>query len=334
MKRSVFTTTFSRIAIAVILATIAACTTPEKKEETSEVNMKNEPFFKLSLAQWSLHRAIYDGEMSPLDFAQRASELGFEGIEYVSGLYSSELEKDEDPQAAMQNLLETLKSKSEEHNVQNVLIMVDGEGELASPDESIQNQAVENHKKWVDAAAFLGCHSIRVNLFGTDDPEVWKTSAATGLTKLAEYGSTKNINIIVENHGSFSSNGAMLAEVMKSANKPNCGTLPDFGNFCLTRKDGKCVDEYDKYKGIEEMMPFAKAVSAKSYDFDDQGEETVIDYRRMLKIVKNAGYTGFIGVEYEGSRISEEEGTIATKDLLLTIGKEMSQSESGSSGKQ
>lgn len=330
MKHLKFSHKLISIVAVLFLIGIVACSSPEKKEEMADIQMNAEPFFKLSLAQWSFHREIYDGKMSPLDFAQKASELGFEGIEYVTGLYTSELEKDEDPKVAMQNLLEILKSKSEEYNVQNVLIMVDGEGELASPDESVQNQAVENHKKWVDAAAFLGCHSIRVNLFGTDDPDVWKKTSALGLTKLAEYASTKDINVIVENHGSFSSNGGMLAEVMKLASKSNCGTLPDFGNFCITREEGKCVKEYDKYKGIEEMMPFAKAVSAKSYDFDDQGNETVIDYSRMLQIVKSAGYTGYIGVEYEGSRMSEEEGTVATKELLVKIGQEMSLSESGS----
>ena len=325
MNHRAFSMNFSRITIALFLVGLAACSSPKKKEETTDINMKSEPFFKLSLAQWSFHKAIYDETMSPLDFAQKARELGFEGLEYVSGLYASELKKDENPQVAMQDLLEILKSKSGEYNVRNVLIMVDGEGELSSPDETVQNQAVENHKKWVDAAAFLGCHSIRVNLFGTDDPEVWKKSSSIGLTKLAEYASTKDINVIVENHGSFSSNGGMLAKVMKLVNKSNCGTLPDFGNFCITREEGKCIEEYDKYKGIEEMMPFAKAVSAKSYDFDDQGNETVIDYRRMLQIVNSAGYTGFIGVEYEGSRMSEEAGTVATKELLLKIAQEMSQ---------
>ena len=314
----------------------SACKKKQTQTETtleSEVTTKVaaetvQPFFKLSLAQWSLHKAIISGELSPLDFAQKAKALGFEGIEYVSQLYTKELEKDADPQVAMQQLLKTLKSNSETHGIQNLIIMVDREGDLASLKEEERNQAVENHKKWVDAAEFLGCHSIRVNLFGTDDPEEWKTTAADGLGKLSEYAATKNVNVIVENHGYLSSNAALLTEVIKNVGKSNCGTLPDFGNFCLKREGGerwgaKCVEEYPKYQGVEEMMPYARAVSAKSYDFDAEGKEVTIDYKKMLEIVKKSGYRGFIGVEYEGERLSEEDGIIATRDLLINAAKNL-----------
>lgn len=300
-----------------------ACSPQEKQSSTEETSKKiDQPFFKLSLAQWSLHKKIESGEMNPLDFAQKANELGFEGIEYVSQLYSNELNKEENSEVAMEKLLVTLKAKSEEYNVRNVLIMVDGEGDLASPEEAVQNEAIDNHKKWVDAAKFLGCHSIRVNLFGSNDPEEWTKNSTAGLSKLAEYAATKNINIIVENHGSLSSNAALLAGVMKAVNKANCGTLPDFGNFCVKWGDSGCIEEYDKYLGVKEMMPYAIAVSAKSYDFDEQGIETSIDFKKMLQIVKEEGYTSYIGVEYEGDRLSEEEGIIATKKLLLELAKE------------
>ncbi|GAA4278339.1 sugar phosphate isomerase/epimerase family protein [Aquimarina mytili] len=295
-----------------------------QKEESSVETLIEEtkPFFKLSLAQWSLHKTIQSGEMSPMDFAQKAKELGFEGIEYVSQLYTDELIKDPDPQKAMQTLLEALKANSTKHNIQNLIIMVDGEGDLAVTSEKERNDAVENHKKWVDAAQFLGCHSIRVNLFGTNDPEQWVDVATDGLGKLSDYAATKNINVIVENHGYLSSNASLLVEVMQKVNKPNCGTLPDFGNFCLKREGGarwgaKCVKEYPKYQGVKEMMPYAKAVSAKSYDFDSEGNETTIDYKKMLEIIKNSGYKGFVGVEYEGERLNEIEGIKATRDLLI-----------------
>ncbi len=283
-----------------------------------------DPFFKLSLAQWSLHRAIGNNELDPLDFAEKAKDMGFAGIEYVSGLYTKKLET-----MGMEALLDSLKSKSETHGVENVLIMIDGEGNLAASTEKERNQAVEKHKKWVDAAQFLGCHSIRVNLFGSNNEEEWLTNATLGLKQLAEYGQSKNINIIVENHGGLSSNASLLARVMENIDMDNCGTLPDFGNFCVKREsggnwDGKCVEEYDKYKGVEEMMPYAKGVSAKSYDFDAQGNETTLDYPRFLKIVKDAGYTGFVGVEFEGSNVSEEKGIELTRDLLLKIGKDLS----------
>ncbi|REE83385.1 sugar phosphate isomerase/epimerase [Lutibacter oceani] len=300
----------------------------QPKEEITVVKEENPVFFKLSLAQWSLNQQIRNGEMNPIDFAQKASELGFEGIEYVSQLYTPELQKTEDQKLAMETLLNTLKEKSDTYKVQSLLIMVDNEGDLAATEEALRDEAVENHKKWVDAAQFLGCHSIRVNLFGTNDPEVWKQTAADGLTKLANYAADKNINIIVENHGYLSSNAALLVEVIHKVNLPNCGVLPDFGNFCLNRENGerwqaKCIEEYDRYQGVKEMMPVAKAVSAKSYDFDENGDETTIDYTKMLQIVKDAGYNGFIGVEYEGSRLGEVDGIIATKNLLLNAAKKL-----------
>ncbi len=301
----------------------------QQEESTVEtVQEETTPFFKLSLAQWSLHRMINSGEIDPMDFAQKAKELGFEGIEYVNHLYKKELEKDPDPKKAMQMLLESLKAKSEEHNIQNLIIMVDGEGDLAVTDEDERNIAVEKHKKWVDAAQFLGCHSIRVNLFGTNDSKQWVKASVDGLGKLSDYAATKNINVIVENHGYLSSNAALLTEVMQKVNKPNCGTLPDFGNFCLEREGGarwqaKCIKEYPKYQGVEEMMPYAKAVSAKSYDFNEEGNETTIDYKKMLEIIKKSGYTGFIGVEYEGERLNEIEGITSTRDLLINASKQL-----------
>lgn len=333
----IYPTRFTYFFIAIFLmAGIFSCKDNQKDEEqevaeTSQTE-NNDPFFKLSLAQWSLNKHIFAGDIDPMEFARVANELEFEGIEYVSSFYAEGIKKADDPKQAMQDVLDTLKAKSEKYNVENVLIMVDGEGELASPDENTRNTAVENHKKWVDAAEFLGCHSIRVNLFGTNSKDEWKSAAVDGLTKLSEYASEKNVNVLVENHGYLSSNAALLAEVMEEVNLENCGTLPDFGNFCLKRKDGEqweaeCVEEYPIYKGIKEMMPYAKAVSAKSYDFDEDGNETKLDYARILKIVKDAGYTGFIGVEYEGERLSEEEGIIATRDLLIKEGSKLNENK-------
>ncbi|RXJ44645.1 sugar phosphate isomerase/epimerase family protein [Gelidibacter gilvus] len=319
------TTKFLIPLFFLVTTVFVGCKESTTKTDTAEVlTVEKEPFFRLSLAQWSLHRAIGSDKLDPLDFAEKAKEMGFEGIEYVSGLYNKKLES-----MGMEALLDTLKAKSKEHGVENVLIMIDGEGDLAASDEKERNQAVENHKKWVDAADFLGCHSIRVNLFGSSNAEEWTTNATIGLKKLAEYGQSKGINVIVENHGGFSSNAELLTRVIKNIDMDNCGTLPDFGNFCVKRDSGgnwggNCVEEYDKYKGTEEMMPYAKGVSAKSYDFDDQGNETTLDYPRFMKIVKDAGYTGFVGVEFEGSNVSEEKGIELTRDLLIRIGKDLS----------
>ncbi|WP_029038856.1 sugar phosphate isomerase/epimerase family protein [Salinimicrobium xinjiangense] len=313
--------------LLVFVFTLTSCKNDNKQEEkiiAANEEIQEDLFFKLSLAQWSLNKPIFAGELDPMDFAQKAHELGFDGIEYVNQFYTPLFKDAEDPEAALQAVLDTLKSKSEEFGVENVLIMVDGEGDLATGDQAARRQAVDNHKKWVDAAEFLGAHSIRVNLFGSDDPEEWKQNASAGLSELSEYAAQKNINVIVENHGGLSSNAKLLVEVIEQVNMENCGTLPDFGNFCIKREAGSCVDNYPVYQGIEEMMEYAKAVSAKSYDFNEEtGEETTLDFSRILRIVKDAGYTGFIGVEYEGNRLSSEEGIIATRDLLIREGKKL-----------
>ena len=322
----------SVIVFTILTISLISCDKKEKKEveeKVEEVEKKEiQPFFKLSLAQWSLHKQIRNGELSPMDFAQKASEFGFEGIEYVSQLYTNELKKDKDPKVAMKNLLDTLKMKSEKYGVKNVLIMVDNEGNLGTLNAKDRAEAIENHKKWVDAAAFLGCHSIRVNAKGEGTAEEVAKAAVDGLSKLSDYAAKQGINVLVENHGGYSSNGQWLADVMKTVGKPNCGTLPDFGNFCLTVgygsiNDSNCKDAYDIYKGVSELMPYAKAVSAKSYDFDEDGNQPKIDYVKMLQVVKDAGYTGFIGVEYEGNNLSEVDGIFATKNLILRANAEL-----------
>ena len=202
-----------------------------------------------------------------------------------------------------------------------MLIMIDDEGDLGDPDPAKRTQAVENHYQWVEAGKFFGCHSIRVNAEtgGVGSYEEQQARAADGLRRLSAFGGQHGLNVIVENHGHLSSNGAWLAGVMKQINRPNCGTLPDFGNFDLG--DG---NEYDRYKGVAEMMPFAKAVSAKTHDFDDKGNCIETDYRRMLKIVLDAGYHGHLGIEYEGEKLSEPDGIRATKRLLEKVRDEFS----------
>lgn len=329
MKRRMLTQNILTACIVLSLIVMNACK-EEKKTNSADkeaVNMEQEaaePFFKLSLAQWSINKMIRKDSVDPYTFAEKAKNWGFTGLEYVSQLYPADLENNQYSDEAMAAFVEKSNAEAKKHGMQNVLIMIDGQGNLAVNDEAERNQAVENHKKWVDAAAALGCHAIRVNLNGSMVPEEWKPSAVDGLTKLSNYAKTKNINVLVENHGGLSSNGALHADVMKTVNLDNCGTLPDFGNFCITRnEDWSCKEEYDKYKGVAELMPYAKAVSAKSNDFDDEGNAIGIDYMKMMQMVKDAGYTGFIGVEYEGSILDEEAGIKATKDLMLKVVKEL-----------
>lgn len=330
MKRRNFIRNSSHAGIALSLLGAYACkenkkvetTLPEGTEAMSEVA---EPFFKLSLAQWSIHKMIREGGVDPYTFAEKAKNWGFQGLEYVSQLYNPELSDANYSPEAMAAFVAKSNAEAKKHGLENVLIMIDGQGNLAVNDEAERNETVEKHKKWVDAAAAMGCHAIRVNLFGSMVPEEWIPSAVDGLTKLCTYAKTKNINVLVENHGGLSSNGALHAEVMKKVSMDNCGTLPDFGNFCITRNaDYSCKEEYDKYNGVAELMPYAKAVSAKSNDFNADGNAIGIDYTKMLKMVKEAGYTGFIGVEYEGSILDEEEGIKATKELMLKVAKELS----------
>jgi sugar phosphate isomerase/epimerase len=196
--------------------------------------------------------------------------------------------------------------------------MIDGEGALGDPDEAKRTQAVENHYRWIDAAKFLGCRMIRVNAQSRGTAEEQMKLAADGLRRLTEYGAKAKIAVVVENHGGLSSNGQWLAGVMKQVNHPNCGTLPDFGNFRISKDE-----QYDRYKGVTELMPFAKAVSAKTHDFDEAGNETEIDYLKMMKIVAAAGYKGWVGIEYEGNKLGEMDGIRATKKLLEKVRTEM-----------
>lgn len=285
------------------------------------------PFFKLSLAQWSLHKAIQKNKLDPYDFAQKAKSLGFAGIEYVNQLYPDVM-KAKNKSQALKHFIAQSNEQAAINDIENVLIMIDGEGDLAVKSKKERIQAIDNHKVWVETAAAMNCQSIRINLFGVNDPEEWKKYAAESMNKLGEFAQGHAINILVENHGYLSSNAALVMEMLAMVNQPNCGTLPDFGNFCLERAGGqrwnaKCIREYDRYQGVEELMPKAFAVSAKSHDFDALGNEIHTDFLQMLQLVKNAGYTGFIGVEYEGAKLSEVDGIIATKKLLLEKAKQL-----------
>lgn len=260
--------------------------------------------FPISLAQWSLHRTFEAGVLDPIDIARIARETyNLDAVEYVNRFFRTNVRNP--------NYLAELKKRADDHGVKSLLIMVDREGDLGHPDPAERRHAVANHQPWLDAAAFLGCHSIRVNARSAGFPEDQARLVAEGLRALTEIAASMNLNVLVENHGGLSSNGQWLAGVIRLVDHPACGTLPDFGNFWLEGNR-----HYDRYQGVTELMPFAKAVSAKSNDFNAQGDEIHTDYPRMLRIVLNAGYRGHIGIEYEGSAISEHLGITLTKNLL------------------
>src|SRR3954467_3960938 len=268
---------------------------------------ESKPLFKISLAEWSFHRALKAGSMDNLDFPKVAKkDFDIDCVEYVNVFF---MDKAKD-----QKYLKELKQRCGDLGVKSGLIMCDHEGDLGDSSNAKRTKAVENHYKWVEAAKFLGCHSIRVNARSSGDPKEQHDHAVDGLRRLCEFGAKHDMNVIVENHGGISSNGEWLAGVIKAVGLKNCGTLPDFGNFKISE-----TETYDRYKGVAEMMPYAKGVSAKSYDFNAQGEETEIDYFRMMKLVLDAGYHGYVGIEYEGPVTSEPEGVKLTKALLERV---------------
>ena len=284
-----------------------------QEETTAEAASASELFFKISLAEWSLHKALFADEMTNLDFPVMAKkDFGIDAVEYVNIFF-----KDKAEDAAYLSQLNTICS---DNGVSNVLIMCDGEGNLGDADEAKRIEAVENHYKWVEAAKTLGCHSIRVNARGTGTAEEVAAAAIDGLGRLSEFAKDFDINVIVENHGGVSSDGKWLSNVISLVGMANCCTLPDFGNFCIESGEDGCIKEYDRYLGVKELMPFAKGVSAKSHDFDENGNETHTDYTKMLKIVKEAGYRGHIGIEYEGAEDPENVGIMKTKALLEKVG--------------
>jgi L-ribulose-5-phosphate 3-epimerase len=303
--RSMKTPTSRRAFIATSAAALATAASPGLFAAAPAAK------FEISLAEWSLHKALFAGTLNHLDFAATSKkEFGIEAVEYVNQFF-----KDKAKHSAY---LADLSMRAADNGVKQLLIMIDGEGNLGDPNLKKRMTAVENHYKWVEAAKTLGCHSIRVNAGSAGSYEDQMFRAADGLRALSEFAAEHELNVIVENHGGLSSNGAWLAGVMKAVSLKNCGTLPDFGNFRI-----KDEEWYDRYQGVQELMPFAKAVSAKSHDFDAEGNETKTDYRKMMKIVLDAGYSGYVGIEYEGSTLDEFAGIKATKALLEKVRSEL-----------
>jgi len=274
----------------------------------------NIPSLQISLAQWSLNRAFFSKTLDPNNFAEIAiRDFNIKAVEYVNQFYVD--------YASKETFWNEMKTKADDVGVKSLLIMVDDEGDLGDANAAARQKAAQNHFKWVDAAKLLGCHSIRVNAFGPGTKTELKSALVDGIGQLLEYAQKEDINVLIENHGLHSSNGAYIAGLIKEMNVANFGTLPDFGNWCLNEKWGstqnnKCSEAYDRYQGVRDFMPYAKGVSAKSYAFDKEGNETIIDFKKMIDLVKESGFEGYVGIEYEGEAMSEPDGIIATKTLL------------------
>lgn len=296
-RRELFT-----VAAAPLLLS-ATCIVSSRSNTTKAVPSAGGWTFSLSLAQWSLHRAFHGGTIDPADFPAVATrEYGIDAVEYVNQFYMDK--------AGNGDYFRDLRKRCDDLAVRSVLIMCDVKEKLGDPDPAARRVAIDAHRPWLDAAQILGCHCVRVNLEGAGTPEEHQKQAADALRRLVEIASPMGLGVIVENHGGNSSNGQWMTGVMQLVDHPDCGTLPDFGNFY----------EYDRYQGVADMLPFAKGVSAKSWDFDPAtGEETKMNYWRFLKLVRAAGYEGRVGIEYEGERMSEPDGIRATKALLEEI---------------
>ncbi len=267
-------------------------------------------FFKISLAEWSLNRKIRGGDLDNLDFPAYAKDkFDIHAVEYVDQFFPS----------ADKDYIKSLLKRTDDIGVKNVLIMIDTAGSLGELDEEKRVAAVEKHYQWVEAAEILGCHSIRVNARGSGSALDVAHATTKSLTTLSRFAADYGISVIVENHGGFSSRASWLVDVIRNTGMINCGVLPDFGNFIVDRRPGG--EKYDLYLGMQELMPLAKGVSAKSHDFDEEGNETTKDFYRLLKIVKDAGFRGYIDVEYEGRTLGADEGIMATKELLIKAGK-------------
>jgi len=317
---------FSKVLFMAVAAVfLVSCNTGKKPaaDAVEETTVEATPDYQISLAQWSLHKTYFGGaitdwqehnrlmnespdevlkgDIDPFDFPKVSAGYGINCIELVNVFYFSK--------ANDMDYWEKFKKNCEEAGVTVGLIMCDALGNLGDADPEIRMTAVENHYAWVDIAAFLGAKTIRVNAAGEGTAEEVAANAVDGLSKLGEYGASKGVNVVVENHGGYSSDGKWLSGVMAKVGMDNVGTLPDFGNFY----------EYDRYLGMEEIMPYAKGVSAKSHNFDAEGNETDMDYLRLMKIVKASGFKGYVGIEYEGAELSEDEGIKATKALLEKV---------------
>lgn len=264
-------------------------------------------WFDISLAQWSYNDAFWSGARDRMRFAQIAKEeFGVRAVEYVNQFYA---------EGFSQKTVDELARVSREEGVRNVLIMCDHEGRLGDPDDAARAKAVDNHLKWIEAAAALGCHAIRVNAASEGEFDEQLKLAADGLRRLCEIGDRYGVNVIVENHGGLSSNGAWLAATLAAVDHPRCGALPDFGNFRVSKDE-----EYDRYLGTKQLMPYAKGVSAKTFDFDESGEESTMDFPRLMDIVRESGFRGYVGIEFEGAVAKESDGILKTRDLLVRLG--------------
>jgi sugar phosphate isomerase/epimerase len=296
----------------ITIIVLFACKSQDENKETKSMVKNTQKIPKYSLAQWSFNRELFSGEMNNYDFIQRAAELGFETVEYVNQFFIDKAENFE--------FLDSLNNTAKEAGIKNWLLMVDGAGLLGSQDETKRNEAIAEHKKWIDAASYLGCSYMRVNAHGDGSPADMLINCETSIRELAEYGAARKVSIVIENHGGISNDGSWLKKLLSKLQDKNVGSLTDFDNWCIERENGKlwgapCSKEYPRYQGMEDLLPFAKALSVKAFEFDEKGNETTIDFKKMFELIDKYDYQEYLSIEYEGHTLPSTEGIIKTREL-------------------
>ena len=284
------------------------------KPAVSQASLQKVPQLKerLVLAQWSFNRELFKGEMSTFDFIRTAKEMDFVGVEYVNQFFMDHIEDSA--------YLDSLRTTAEEVGIKNTLLMIDRAGNLGASKKETREEAVANHKKWILAAKKMNCPNIRINAHGDGSREEIYSACQKSILELSDFGQEHNVGILIENHGSYSSDGNWLSELVKKVNRPNVASLADFDNWCIERENGElwgapCIKEYDRYVGMKQLLPTAKSVSIKAFDFDKDGLPIKTDFKKMFELIFKSGYEGYLAVEFEGHEIDAKIGIQKTKAL-------------------
>ena len=285
-------------------------------DQTTLTTEKTTIEHKFSLGQWTFHKALFANEMTTVDFIHKTKELGFQGVDFVNQFF---MDKAEDLP-----FLDSLKSTLDENKLKATLILIDREGDLGNPNDEERKLAIENHKQWIHAAEYLACPSVRFNAFGNGSADEVMEACVASIGILADYAKTKGIEVLIENHGGYSSDPNWLVSLYKKLNRSNVALLPDFDNWCIERENGErwgtpCINEYDRYKGMKLLLPFAGTISIKSFGFDEEGKEIKTDFERVFEMVKETGYPEYMGIEFEGDGMPPSEGLKKTLSLIKRI---------------
>lgn len=245
----------------------------------------------ISLAQWALVDEVRAGKWKTVEFAKIAREdFGINGIEYVNTLM----------EVTTETYLKTLKNNAHDHGVTNVLIMVDDEGDGCAETKEGRKQFVVNHRKWIDAAHYLGCRAIRTNCRGSElsarvSREESLKWAAESYNMLLEYAVPAKIQVLIENHGGLSNDPDWMVALMQAVNNLYFGTYPDW------REPSQ---DFDNFEYLRKTVPFAKGMSYRNQPTDNLCV-------KMIKLCREAGYRGWYGIESSG-----REAIMKGKQLL------------------